>query len=102
MYGLRSLLPHVVAMEDTTRGKPDPQVFLMGAELLGIAPERCLVFEDAPVGIRAAKAGGMKAVGVTFVGHHPSEKLQAEGADLVVQSLADVRVDSVRRLLQGY
>jgi beta-phosphoglucomutase len=101
MCGLRSVLKHVVAMEDTTRGKPDPQVFLIAAEKLGIAPERCLVFEDAPVGIRAAKAGGMKAVGVTFVGHHPSEKLRTEGADLVVSSLADVTVDTVRRLLMN-
>ena len=102
MCGLRPLLQHVVAMEDTTRGKPDPQVFLKGAELLGIAPERCVVFEDAPVGIRAAKAAGMKAVGVTFVGHHPAEKLRAEGADLVVQSLVDVDVDTIRRLLQSH
>ena len=64
-----------------------------------IAPERCLVFEDAPVGIRAAKTGGMKAVGVTFVGHHPAEKLQAEGADLVVRSLQEVSVATVRDLL---
>jgi beta-phosphoglucomutase len=99
MCGLRSILKHVVAMEDTTRGKPDPQVFLFAAQKLGIEPRNCLVFEDAPVGIRAAKAAGMKAVGVTFVAHHPVEKLRAEGADLVIPSLAEIQVEGVRRLI---
>jgi beta-phosphoglucomutase len=99
MCGLRAILKDVVAMEDTTRGKPDPQVFLLGAAKLGIEPRHCVVFEDAPVGVRAAKAAGMKAVGVTFVGHHPAERLKAEGADLVVRSLAEVDIDAVRRLL---
>ena len=64
-------------MEDTTRGKPDPQVFLVAAEKLGVPPARCVVLEDAVAGVEAAKAGGMKCVAVTFVGHHPAEKLKA-------------------------
>ncbi len=47
-----------------TKGKPDPQVFLMGAEDLSVAPEHCIVFEDAVAGIQAAKAGGMIGVGI--------------------------------------
>ena len=101
MTGLADVLSAVVSMEDTTRGKPDPQVFLTAAERVGTAPSRCVVFEDAPVGIRAAKAGGMKAVGVTFVGHHPEDALRAEGADLIVPSLREVTVESVRALLKG-
>jgi beta-phosphoglucomutase len=89
----------IVAMEDTHRGKPDPQVFLMGAQKLGIAPDRCIVMEDAPVGIHAAKAAGMRAVGVTFVGHHPMEKLRAAGADLVVPCLTEITVKTLRALL---
>jgi beta-phosphoglucomutase len=89
----------VVSMEDTQRGKPDPQVFLTGAERLGVPPARCVVVEDAVAGVQAAKAGGMKCIAVRFVGHHPAEKLQAAGADLVVPSLADVSVETVRRLL---
>lgn len=89
----------VVTLEDTSRGKPDPEVFLRGADRLGVPPSRCIVMEDAPVGIQAAKAGGMKAVGVTFVGHHPAEKLQAAGADVVVQSLQDVDIRHLINLL---
>jgi len=80
------LFSAIVAMEDTRRGKPDPEVFLLGAKQTGVLPERCIVLEDAPAGIQAAKAGGMRAVGVAFVGHHPAERLQTAGADLVVKS----------------
>jgi beta-phosphoglucomutase len=89
----------VIAMEDTTRGKPDPEVFLRAAALAGAAPARSVVMEDAPAGIRAARAGGMRAVAVTFVGHHDPETLREAGADLVVGSLEEVSVETIRRLL---
>src|SRR5262249_31338580 len=89
----------VVSAEDTQRGKPDPQVFLVGAAKLGVEPARCLVVEDAVVGVQAAKAGGMKCLGVTFVGHHSDAALQAAGADLVVKTLEQVNVATVRRIL---
>jgi beta-phosphoglucomutase len=50
-----------------TNSKPDPEVFLMAAEMVAVAPERCLVIEDAEAGIDAAKAGGMDALGIGFV-----------------------------------
>jgi beta-phosphoglucomutase-like phosphatase (HAD superfamily) len=56
--------PMIVSAEDVDRGKPDPQVFLLAAARIGVSPERCVVFEDAPMGVEAALAGGMKAVGV--------------------------------------
>ena len=45
-----------------TKGKPNPDIFMKAAELLGISPEECIVVEDSPAGIRAACAAGMKAV----------------------------------------
>jgi len=89
----------VSSSEDTQRGKPDPQVFLVAARKLGIAPQRCVVIEDAVAGVEAARAGGMKCVAVTFVGHHPLEKLKAAGADLVVPTLESVTVQTIRELL---
>jgi beta-phosphoglucomutase len=76
----------IIGMEDTRRGKPDPEVFLLGSKALDVPPERCIVLEDAPVGVQAAKAAGMRAVGITFVQHHPAEKLHAAGADVVIAS----------------
>ncbi|MSU79584.1 MAG: HAD family phosphatase [Gemmataceae bacterium] len=89
----------IVAMEDTPRGKPDPEVFARGSRLLGIDPKRCVVLEDAPVGIQAAKSAGMRAIGVTFVAHHPAEKLRAAGADHVVHTLEEVTVEMLRELV---
>jgi HAD superfamily hydrolase (TIGR01509 family) len=75
----------IVGLEDIRRGKPDPEVFIRAAENCGVYPSRCVVFEDALVGIQAAKAAGMKAVGVGTT--HPVEKLQESGADITVVDL---------------
>jgi beta-phosphoglucomutase len=90
----------ISSAEDTTRGKPDPQVFLVAAEKLGVLPSRCVVMEDAVAGVEAARAGGMKCIGVTFVGHHSDESLCRAGANRVVKTLAEVSVEMVRRLCE--
>jgi beta-phosphoglucomutase len=99
LTGIGRYLEAIVSMEDTQRGKPDPEVFLLATGKLGVVPARCLVIEDAPAGIQAARAGGMKSIGVTFVGHHSDAKLTEAGADLVVKSLEQVGVAKVRQLL---
>lgn len=86
----------IVAADDVTRGKPDPQVFLRGAERLGVRAESCVVFEDALAGLEAARAGRMKAVGVATT--HPAEKL-APHADRVVHRLDELTVDDLRQLV---
>lgn len=88
----------ISSMEDTTRGKPDPQVFLVAAEKLGLSAANCLVLEDAVAGVQAAKAGGMKCIAITFVGHHPEALLKEAGADLVVNTLEEVSVQIIRDL----
>ena len=97
--GTRPFFGAIVTGDDVTRGKPDPEVFLNGAAGLGVEPRRCVVFEDAVAGVQAATAGGMACVAVTFVGHHPAEKLREAGAKLVVATLEDVTVDVVRGLV---
>ncbi len=61
---LRDWFQHVICRDDVEQGKPHPESFLRCAELLGVAPERCLVFEDAEPGIDAARAAGMGWVAV--------------------------------------
>jgi HAD superfamily hydrolase (TIGR01509 family) len=75
----------LVAEEDASKGKPDPEGFLVAAARLGVAPERCVVIEDAPAGLQAAKAAGMLAIGVTTT--RPAADLG--DADLVVESLSE-------------
>jgi len=73
----------VIDGNSVSKAKPDPEVFAKGAKALGLAPGFCVVFEDALAGIEAAKAGGMKAIGVGKADIIP-------GADRYVQSLAEM------------
>ncbi|RDC57355.1 beta-phosphoglucomutase [Pedobacter chinensis] len=74
-----------------TQSKPDPEVFLKGAELLGFKPEECVVFEDAVAGVEAAKRGGMKAIGI-------GEKSVLANADVVVSGLDKLTVKDLESL----
>jgi beta-phosphoglucomutase family hydrolase len=81
-----------VSAEDVQRGKPDPQVFLIAAERLAVAPARCVVVEDAPAGLEAARRAGMHAIGVRTT--HATLR-----ADIVVDTLDDLPDDGFDRLL---
>jgi beta-phosphoglucomutase-like phosphatase (HAD superfamily) len=74
-----------------TRGKPDPEIFLRAASALGAPPASCVVVEDAPAGIEAARAGGMTALAVARL--DDAAGLVAAGANLVVTSLDEVSID---------
>jgi HAD superfamily hydrolase (TIGR01509 family) len=114
--GLDGRFAAIASLEDITRGKPDPQVFLVAADKAGAAPARSVVFEDAPVGIQAAKAafpGGtchphtgqdpgrlsMYAVGVTTT--RPAADLYQAGADEVVPNLVGYDVDRLLERLKS-
>jgi beta-phosphoglucomutase family hydrolase len=83
----------IVSAEDVTRGKPDPEVFLAAARKIDLSADRCVVFEDAHVGIEAARAAGMKVIAVTTT--HPAEELQ--DADRVVRRLDELNVEELSR-----
>lgn len=80
----------IVDGNSVTKAKPDPEVFILGAELLGIEPHQCIVFEDSVAGIRAAHAGGMKAVGIGKADCLPE-------ADICMERLTDID-DIIERL----
>ncbi len=82
-------LPEILVTADDVRlGKPHPEPYLKGAELLGIDPRQCLVIEDAPAGIQAAHAAGMKAIALTST-YGAAELSQA---DAIIASLAELKV----------
>ncbi|SCG45301.1 beta-phosphoglucomutase family hydrolase [Micromonospora inositola] len=86
---LEARVDGVVARERGLRGKPHPDTFLAGAELLGVAPANAAVFEDALAGVAAGRAGGFgHVVGVDRVGQ--ADELRAHGADVVVTDLAEL------------
>ncbi|WUU85054.1 HAD family hydrolase [Streptomyces cellulosae] len=82
--GAVGILPKtLVAADDITRGKPDPEPYLLAARLLGVDPADCVVFEDAPAGLQAGRAAGMTTVALATT--HGAEELTA---DLVVKDLS--------------
>ena len=81
-----------VAAEDVTRGKPDPEVFLLAASRLGAEPHRSIVVEDAPTGIEAGIRAGMRTVGVSLMRTLPA-------ADVYVGTLQELSADTFDTLL---
>lgn len=86
------LFRDIVACDMYERGKPDPMPFLMAAENLGVEPAKCLAIEDSPSGVRAAKAAGMKVVGV----HEGNKgKYKINHADVEIATLRDLNVQKL-------
>lgn len=90
---LTEVMDALVSAEDVRAGKPDPDVFLVAAARVGVAPERCIVVEDAAAGIEAGRRAGMSCIGVG------GEALRA--ADIVVPSLDRLPPDAFDRLIEG-
>jgi beta-phosphoglucomutase len=85
--GIRSLFDAVIDGTKVSKSKPDPEVFLRGAEAVAVEPAACVVYEDAAAGVEAAKAAGMSAVGIGLAENLPK-------ADLVVPGLYALLTES--------
>lgn len=92
VMGIAHFFDALTSAEDVTRGKPDPQVYLVAASRVGATPSRAIVIEDAPAGVEGAKRAGMKRIGVRS-SHGELE------ADIVVDSLTELGHDAFERLL---
>ena len=92
--GIDRLFDASIDGTQVSKAKPDPEVFLRGAEAMSILPENCLVFEDAQAGIEAAKRGGMKCIGIGS-----NEVLN--GADLTVSGMDKITVKQAIEILEN-
>ena len=99
-FGGRTLFDAVVNGMEVTRGKPDPQVFLMAAERAGVEPARSVVIEDAVPGIEAARRAGMASIGFISTGR-TREEFERAAADLIVGSLRELTPEAIERLMEG-
>jgi sugar-phosphatase len=78
----------ILTSDDVTRGKPDPEPYLKGAALLGLPAGKCLVFEDAPAGIRSGKGAGALVVALTTTS--PDKELEQAGADWIISGYSQI------------
>jgi len=86
----------VVAGDDVTKGKPHPEPYLRAAELLGVAPEDCLAFEDSPTGLASAEAAGCQAIGVTNIINLPTgprRRIITSLTEVTIENLAALRIN---------
>jgi beta-phosphoglucomutase family hydrolase len=94
---LREFFDELITAEDVKKGKPEPDAFLIAAQKLKVNPEDCVVIEDAPVGIEAAKRARMKRIALTTT--HPREELQ--DANLILSDLSDITYEEIMELLKS-
>jgi beta-phosphoglucomutase len=91
---LAHLFDAIVDGNHVTASKPDPEVFLKGADALGLEPANCLVFEDAQAGVQAAVNGGMKVVGI-------GQQNNLQGANVVIKDLSGINVQEIIALVNN-
>lgn len=90
-FNLTDIFSTVIAAEDVTHGKPSPEGYLKGARGLNVGPADCIIIEDAPSGVQAAKAAGIRCVAVTNT--HTKEELADAG--LAIEQLKPGCIDSL-------
>ena len=95
--GIDKLTDTIASGSDVTKGKPDPQIFLLAAERIGLKVNECIVFEDAVLGVEAAKNGGFKCIGVDR--YDKPERLKK--ADLIINDLVEVTYAKLKELLES-
>jgi sugar-phosphatase len=83
----------MITSDDVFRGKPDPEPYVKGAALLGFSPSECVVFEDAPAGIRAGKAAGARVLALPTTEHE--NELKAAGADWILPGYSHLSLASL-------
>ncbi|PYP85712.1 MAG: HAD family hydrolase [Candidatus Angelobacter sp. Gp1-AA117] len=92
-YAGLPLPQHLVSADDVIHGKPSPEPYLKGASMLGFAAQDCLVFEDTPAGVLAARSGGMKAI--ALITTYSASELKS--ADAIAGSLAEMKLEFSRQ-----
>lgn len=89
----------IVAGDEVTRCKPDPEIYLTAASKLGLRPEECVVFEDAEAGIESAKRAGVKVVALATT--FSREFLEKSDADYIIDDFRDIDIATLRSIVEG-
>ena len=88
----------IISGDRVVNGKPHPEPYIKGAELIHAAPKDCIVIEDAPSGVRAGKAAGCRVLGV--LGTHSADELRAAGVEWVVETLEHAKAEVIENGLR--
>jgi beta-phosphoglucomutase len=94
--GIDNLFEIIITGYDIQRGKPDPEVFILASQRLGINAEDCIVFEDAVLGVEAAKQGNFRCVGIDRY----NNPVRLAKADIVVSDLSEIELEKLQELFK--
>lgn len=95
-FGFEKYFDSILSLEHVTKPKPDPEIYLTSAKLLGIDPSRCVVFEDSPTGLEAAKRAGMHRVGIAT---GISKEQIRVFSDLAINDFREISIEEIKSLL---
>lgn len=96
--GLREFFSAIVTDQDVGNGKPAPDIYLKAMKQLGVDASRCAVLEDAPSGVRAAKAAGLRVIGILTT--HSRRVLEQAGADKIISSASELSPEDVFQFIE--
>jgi beta-phosphoglucomutase len=91
---IRSFFEAVITGADVSRSKPDPEIFLLAARSLNLAPERCVVFEDSTSGIESARRANCRCIALATT--HPPEELQLHHAGSIIRDFSGLSATAIR------
>jgi beta-phosphoglucomutase family hydrolase len=94
---LKSTFTTVVTADEVREGKPNPEVYLLAAQRMGLCPEQLLVMEDAPSGVQAARSAGIRCIGITNNGR--AAALRQAGADCVIPNFVGLSIERLMALI---
>ncbi len=95
---IKNYFDTIITAAEIKRGKPEPDVFLIIAKILNVSPKNCIVIEDAPVGIEAAKRAGMISIALTST-HNKEDLLDAQ---LIIKDLTEIKIKDIIILFEKY
>lgn len=96
IFGFRKYFDSILSLEHIEKPKPDPEIYLLSAERLGVAPKECVVFEDSLAGLESARRAGMCRIGVVA---GAGVKQIGACANLIIKDFRDINVEEVKKLL---
>ncbi len=94
---IKKYFDFIITGDDVQKGKPDPEVFKKIKNYFQLISERCVVIEDAPVGIEAAKSAGMKTIALTTT--HKKDELK--NADLILEDLSKINFKDIKKIIKA-
>jgi beta-phosphoglucomutase len=95
--GLEDYFSVIIDINDVTRGKPDPEVYLASLARLGVSKARCLVIEDSKAGVQAALGAGLRVIGIST--SHTREELLEEGVSMVIEDFTNLNIKELLDIL---